>query len=143
MGDTTQILYTLLPYDRPLIMADAEFESSDETVAVADDYGIVKGLAPGETVIKMTVSTFLSDDPLVMTEIHVNVTESESVQVNPGSREDTDGENSDVDTGDNGAGKDNNVPGKDNDGSDKKPEDTGKEKTGPEKETAEKNLSQV
>ena len=124
-------------------MADAEFESSDETVAVADDYGIVKGLAPGETVIKMTVSTFLSDDPLVMTEIHVNVTESESVQVNPGSREDTDGENSDVDTGDNGAGKDNNVPGKDNDGSDKKPEDTGKEKTGPEKETAEKNLSQV
>ena len=102
-GETDQIRYTLLPDDRPLMMADAEFESSDETVAVADDYGVVKGLAPGETVLKMTVSTFLSDEHLVTAEIRVNVTAGENGQEESGSQDIPDEEGDGADTGDEGS----------------------------------------
>ena len=123
-GESAQIHYTLLPDDRPLIMAYTDFESEDEKIADADSYGIVKGLSQGETVIRMGVYDFMRDDPMVMAEIRVNVTDSEEEKDESGGQDTPEGENGGADTQDDGSDP------RDDTGDDGSGSDTGEDASG-------------
>ena len=63
VGQTDQILYTLLPDDQPLGFCFVQFESLDPTVAVLDEdeFGLVTGLKPGKATVTMTATRPLDD----------------------------------------------------------------------------------